>query len=574
MKQIQFETRQKAEELLREALDIWRQSDQADDLEGIEQDPVITLLMMAFAYQSNEADSEVERLKAEVLEDFSRLLVPYEMGHAIPATAVVETALQDDVAEMTLGEGSVFKLSSEHPFIPLMETHVLNANVRSVVRLDGRRWKVSLGFRHPVTDLSRFAFAIKGVDFRNLAVSVKGQLLPLVKPWHYSELPLLPCFSSESMSYNLGQLCQLSNLPMDLFARQNVRLFSIEKHAPQKFIPTETEQIDMVFEFSGIPEDFRFDKNCICLNPVLLVNAQIHEASLSSANPMVRLAGGESSPAADKDLTGRQFLHLIRPTENQIFGNTELEVRGVAGDRFNPGSLMKLLNCIITRYHSDYYAFQQMPGGSTEDALFQLEAGLSRLKQDNVQNALRSVSGVYLMPRKRAMAQQKQDFSLNVRYLTTAGAAINSQLSQSSPFTVPSGFKQGQTSVIAVPVPGMDEIRDEAALGSLMRYYMVTGDRIVTMADVKLFCYKELMLRYGIGGELVRRLRLNRRLQQENSGCGYEIVAEITLAGNAFIKRNFANKLPMAEILLQKMIEVRSTNIYPVRVRISIEDES
>ena len=572
MKQVLFETRQKAEELLREALAIWRQGDHADDLEGIEQDPVISLLMMAFAYRSNETDSEIERLKAEVLEDFSRMLVPYEMGHATPATAVVETVLQDDVAELTLGEGSVFKLSAEHPFIPLLQTRALNATVRSVVRLDGRRWKVSLGFRHPVSDLSRFAFAIRGVDFRNVAVSLKGQLLPLVKPWHYSELPLTPCFSPESMTYNLGQQSRLSNLPMDLFARQNVRLFIVEDHKAQKFLPTETEQLDLVFEFTGIPDDFRFDKTCLCLNPVMLVNAQIREASLSAASPVVRLAGGESNPVQEKDLTGRQFLHLIRPPENQIFGNTELEIRGVAGDRFNPGSLMKLLNCIITRYHSDYYAFRQIPGPVSEDAVFQLEAALSRLRDENAQNALGSVSGIYLMPRREAVAQKK-DFSLNVRYLTTAGAAVNSLLSTASSFTAPSGFKSAETRVMAAPVPGTDEIRDETALGSLMRYYMVTGDRLVTMADIKLFCYKELMVRYGIGGELVRRLRLNRRQQQDASGCGYEIVAEITLTGNPFVKRSFAGKLSMAEILMQKMIEVRSANIYPVRVNITIENE-
>lgn len=572
MKQVLFETRQKAEELLREALTVWQQSDHVDELEGIEQDPVMSLLMMAFAYRSNETDSEIERLKAEVLEDFSRMLVPYEMGHAMPATAFVETVLQDDVAEQTLGEGSVFKLSSEHPFIPLLQTRALNASVRSVVRLDGRRWKVSLGFRHPVTDLSGFAFAIRGVDFANVAVSLKGQLLPLIKPWHYSELPLTPCFSPESMTYNLGQQSRLSSLPMDLFARQNVRLFIVEKHKPQKFLPTEVEQLDLVFEFTGIPEDFRFDKTCVCLNPVLLVNAQIREASLSAANPVVRLAGGEGNPTPDKDLTGRQFLHLIRPSENQIFGNTELEIRGVAGDRFNPGSLLKLLNCIITRYHSDYYAFRQIPGTVSDDAVYQLENALSRLKEASVQNVLENVSGVYLMPRRGALSQKK-DFSLNVRYLTTAGAAVNSQLSQSSSFTAPSGFKPGGTSVLAAPVPGTDEIRDEAALGSLMRYYMVTGDRLVTMADIKLFCRNELLVRYGIGGDLVRRLRLNRRQQQDGAGCGYEIVAEITLAGNPFVRRSFADKLPMAELLLQKMIEVRNANIYPVRVSITIEEQ-
>lgn len=559
MKQILFETRQKAEELLQESLAIWRQSDQADALEGIEKDPVFSLLMMALAYQANELDGEVERLKSEVLEDFARSLVPYEMGHATPATAVVETALQEDVPELTLSESHVFRLAG-HSFMPLLGTHVLNAGVRSVVRLDGRRWKVSLGFKQPVSDLSLFAFAIKNVSFGNLAVSVKGKLLPLVKPWHYSELPLVRSFSPESMTSNQGQMANFASLPLDLFARQNIRMFIIEPHAPSQFIPVEVEQLDLVFEFTGIQDDFRFDKSCIALNPVVLVNAQVGEATLSSSSPLVRIAGGES----------RSFLHLVRPLDNQIYGNTEIVVRGVSGDRFNQGSLVRLLSCLISKYRSDFYAFLGLKDVTADNALFQLETVLSRLRQESTRDVLQSVSGVYLLPRDLSRMQDK-DFSLNVKYLTTEGAAVNSLLGVECVFDAPSGFVSSATRNISVPIPGTDEIRDQSALESLSRYYLATGDRIVTMADIKVFCYKELLVRYGIGSDLIRRLRVNRRLQRESAGCGYEIVAEITLAGSPFVNRSFAGKLSMAETLLEQMIAVRSANIYPVRVTITIE---
>lgn len=568
MKQILFETRQKAEELLKESLAVWRQSDQADALDGIEKDPVFSLLMMALAYQANELDGEVERLKSEVLEDFARSLIPYEMGNATPATAVVETALQDDVPEMTLSEANIFGLKG-HPFMPLMGTRALNASVRSVVRLDGRRWKVSLSFKQPVSDLSLFAFAIKNVNFGNLAVSVKGKLLPLIKPWHYSELPLVRSFSPESMACNLGRMSGFSSLPLELFARQNVRMFIIERHAPLQFMPMEVDQLDLVFEFSGIQDGFSFDKNCIALNPVVLVNAQLGEATLSTATPLVRVAGGGEN-AGDKDLTSRFFMHLIRPTDSQVYGNTELLVRGVSGDRFNQGSLVKLLSCIISKYRSDFYAFLGLKDLTADNALFQLGTALTRLRQESTRDVMQSVSGVYLMPRDLSQMKDK-DFSLNVKYLTTAGTAINSLLGPDCAFDAPSGFQTSATRTISVPIPGTDEIKDQSALESLSRYYMTTGDRIVTMADIKVFCYKELLVRYGIGSDLVRRLRINRRLQREDSGCGYEIVAEITLEGSSFVNRSFADKVPMAETLLAQMIAVRSANIYPVRVNITIE---
>ena len=568
MKQMIFETRQKSEELLQQALAIWRQSDQVDYLEDIEKDPVFSLLMMALAYQSNELDSEVERLKTEVVEEFSRMLIPFEMGHAMPATVLVQTALKDDLAEYPLNENCVFQLSGEHPFIPLLETRVLNAEVRPVVRLDGRRWKVTLSFRQPVKDLSHFAFVIRGVNYRDLSVTLKGQRVPLIKPWQYSELPFTHCFAAENITYNMGMSYLPSSLPMDLFVRQNVRLFCIE---PGFQLPTEMDSLDLVFEFSGISDGFAFDKAALSLNPVLLVNARLNETTLTSDTPVARLVGSQEA-GDSKNLTGRSFLHLIRPAENQLFGQTELQVRGVAGDRFNMGSLMRLVNCIITKFHSDFYAFQQFKGTDAEDVIARLEAALARLKDQSAEESFRNVSGVYLIPR-RLQQVKKNDFSLGVTYLTTAGAAINPFLVQSSTFTAPSGFNSAETQMIAVPVPGMDEIRDDAALGAMMRYYVLTSDRIVTMADIRAFCYKQLLVQFGIGNDIIRQVSVHRRRQRDSSYCGYEILAEITLSATSFVKRSLQDKLPQTELLLQKMIEVRSANIYPVTVSIILVEE-
>jgi hypothetical protein len=48
-------------------------------------------------------------------------------------------------------------------------------------------------------------------------------------------------------------------------------------------------------------------------------------------------------------------------------------------------------------------------------------------------------------------------------------------------------------------------------------------------------------------------------------------VVDILLADNPFVKRSFEEKVSLVEMLLQKMIEVRSTNIYPIVVTIQIE---
>ena len=62
MKQTIFETKQRAEELLREAFNIWQQSDDNDQLVGLETDPVLKLMITALAYQINENASVLESI--------------------------------------------------------------------------------------------------------------------------------------------------------------------------------------------------------------------------------------------------------------------------------------------------------------------------------------------------------------------------------------------------------------------------------------------------------------------------------------------------------------------------------
>lgn len=569
MKQTIFETRQRAEELLREAINIWRQSDDNDKLEGLENDPILKLMITALAYQANENISEMEAMRAEVLEDYAQLLTPYEVGHAMPATTAVEAVLQDTVTELEMNGQTAFTLTgTKFNFLPLLKTRLLNATVGSIVRMDGRRWKVTLNFKSPVKDLSGFAFTVRNKNFQDLSVSIKTQQLPLVKPWDYADLPLSDYFGLDAILYNRSQTFEASASCFDLFARQNMRIFVIPTHTPSKFIPVETETVELIFEFSGITNNFTFDKDSLSINTVVLVNASLNQATLSGQTPMARVAGYDNN----EDQNNIQFLHAVRPSEEQLYGNSLIEVRRVAADRFNQGRLVKLLNTIIARYHSDFYAYQNMKGISGDKTMQALQEILSRLMEAAKKDQLQQVPGVYLLLRDTNLIHSENG-SVEVTYLTTAGAGVNESLKADGTFTVPAGLNGLKTQQIANPVMGSDEITEEGAMASLSRYYIATNDRIVTPADIKLFCYNELLTRYGIIRNMVSRINVNRRQQMGQRGCGYEIVVEITLVDNPFIKRSFTEKISQVEILIQKMIEVRSTNIYPVIVTINIENE-
>lgn len=573
MKQTIFENKQRADELMREAIRIWRESDHGDQLEGIEQDPVFSLLITALAYQSNETESFLEQMKSDVLNDFARMLTPYEVGHAIPATAVIETSLQSGISDLELSEQHVFTLpETDARFISLLQTRVLNASIRSVVRMDGRRWKVTLKFDSPVSDLSGFCFAIRNQNFKNLRLYVKGQLLPLISPWDLSELPLMSCFNIDSIMYNHNQTYRAAASCMDLFGRQNIRLYYIKKHQGSKYIPSETDSIDLVFEFTGIRDGFLFDRNNLSLNSVILVNANVHTVDISATTPIVRVTGFQS-PSSENDGVSQQFMHMLRPSTDQIFGRMPIEVRKVAVDRFNQGSLVSLLNTLISRYYTDFYAFSNLREEASDKVMQNLIDILIRMRDSARADLEQRVPGVYLMLRPEA-DKQHLPASISVSYVTTLGSAVNSQLTNESVFQVPNGFDNAATRQIGTPVPGSDEMIDRIEESTLTRYYLTTNDRLVTPADMKLFCYAELQSHYGITRSMIKQVTVSHRLQQERSDVGYEILVEIVLNDNAFIRRGFEEKIPQTEALMRAMMSVRSTNIYPIQVTIQIDKQN
>mgnify|MGYP003390761105 FL=1 len=140
MRQKIYATQQIAEELTKEAIAIWKQGNQAEHLEGIEKDPVVSLLMTALAYQEYIAEGELERLKAEVLDDFAQMLIPHELTHAIPASTIIQTSADESVAEMELDSRHTFQIGgAECDFMPLLKTKVFHASVKAIERMDARR---------------------------------------------------------------------------------------------------------------------------------------------------------------------------------------------------------------------------------------------------------------------------------------------------------------------------------------------------------------------------------------------------------------------------------------------------
>ena len=558
MRQNIFNTRQRAEEIIKEAVAIWQRGFNSEQLEGIEQDPVFSLFMTALAYQANEIDNEIEQLQEEILDELTRLLIPYEKTHPLPATALVEARLDDRIPELTLDQRCGFILpDTDYTFIPILKTRAINAEIQSVVRIDNRRWKVGLKLKGAVKQLSGMTFLVGNPHFHDLKLYANGAMLPLVKPWDYSDLPLNECFSIDNMVYNKSLTYQASNTWFDLFAQQNARLFYIDSH---KGSDRPFDRLELTFEFIGIDEQFTFDKEQLSLNATILANVAQRSVTLSAAAPIARLSSEGNK---------QQFLHLIAPDDNQLYPEVPVEIRRVATDRFNAERLARLASTLVSRFASDYYAFQKIEALREGRVMEQFYNLLKKISEGLSRSSSEWASSLYLLLRNDQGFHPKE-MSLRVNYLTTDGSAVNAGLNAKSTFAPLANNYIQSVRLLASPMPGYDEIRNKNAQENLARYYMITNDRIVTPADIKILCYNELERRFGITSEMVASIKVRQAQKAERHHYGFETRVYISLTDNAYIKRNFTDKIPMTELILQKMIEVRSTNVFPVVVNIEV----
>lgn len=266
----------------------------------------------------------------------------------------------------------------------------------------------------------------------------------------------------------------------------------------------------------------------------------------------------------------QQFLHLIAPNDNQLYHETPIEIRRVATDRFNAERLTRLASTLISRFSSDYYAFQKIETLREGKFMEQFYALLKKISEGLSKSSSELTSSVYLLLRNDRGFHPKE-VSLQVNYLTTDGSSVNSSLNAKSNFSPLANAYIQSVRKLANPMPGYDEIQNENAQSNLARYYMITNDRIVTPADVKILCYNELDRRFGITSEMITNIKVKQVQQAEHHHYGFETRIYISLTDNAYIKRNFLDKIPMTELILQKMIEVRSTNVFPVVVNIEVK---
>lgn len=568
MNQKIFDARQRVSELMEEAVSVWKESSYSSQLLSLKDDPVFKLILSAVAYQYDELDNDIERIKGDILRDYADMLMPYYIGHATPATAVIKTMPVQGVGVVDIDSRNIFTLeNTDFVFTPVMHTKVLPVSIKSVVRLDGRRWEVNVAFDTPVSDLSYMSFALRNPSFHDLKVSVEGKKLPLVRPWEFGDLPFSEDFAFANVNSDSVEIFDPSMELIDLFAKQGLRVYYVNAHSPQDYYQSEIVELKLLFEFEGVTADFKFDGTQLIFNPVILANARINEVTLDASHPISRITGAGLDPYA-------QLVHIMNAGNDQIYGDMPVFVRKVAADRFNQASIMRVLSSLLGKFHSDYYAFADLDANSVDEIISGLEMLLKKLATLTDGKENNNIAGTYVMLDN---AWKDKSVSVNVRYITTAGAVTEQFLNENSHFVLPAGLDSNATSQIVPPEYGTDEVdvKNGDVSSEQIKYYIHTNNRIVTANDIRVFCYKELASRYGIISNMVKGIKVGPRLCDNwalsGNNCGYEIAVDVEITDTPYIRRNFIGKIPQIEVLMEKMLQVRSTNIYPIVVKIEIK---
>ena len=73
---------------------------------------------------------------------------------------------------------------------------------------------------------------------------------------------------------------------------------------------------------------------------------------------------------------------------------------------------------------------------------------------------------------------------------------------------------------------------------------------------------------------MISEMTVSHRQQADKSDCGYAFWVNIRLQDNPFVRRSFADKIPQAEMFLQKRLKVRSSCIQPIYVNIQMDTET
>lgn len=575
MTQEDYDIQLQVDNLMHKVLESWKREGKWDGnnpnspFYGFEKDPLLRILLTAFVYQTNSMKRDVQEMEREVVSDFQSAILPYKLTQAVPSFTFVKTAKNpDDRSEVFCDDSTTFVVKKESlrlkeyfPFQPLFRTKIINMTPSGVTKIAADKWNVNINVSDQNSDLSYFGFMVTGLKYTDLNVYWNNEKLPLIKPWEFDRFPTNPWFSDANAVYNKSLLFEGETQWQDIWAMLNVNYYMV---APTFHRPIDSDMINFVFEFSGMSKPFNFEEQNLTFNCVPVLNIIKKDFSLSSAEPIVKLAiePGYEVEEDNNVVMGRGsmldnnhpdfFMNLVMNPDSSLDDLKHVTIRRFGAERFNLSALVQLANELRCRYESDFYAFQKINKLQNTDKIRRLDIVLKDIIGVITSNNQPEV-GVYAVLRHGPIGS---DINLKITGLFTDGAYSN-DIDVFSDVTPPKCFDAKETRLMMKTFGGKDEIIDKDEKNMLAKYYMRTADRIVTRADLKAFCIRYFM-QNGLSDALVDVITV---VERHNGGATQHVTIQLK---NNFVQNR--DDVPLLIDRLKKLIEAHSVNILPLMV--------
>ena len=362
--------------------------------------------------------------------------------------------------------------------------------------------------------------------------------LPLINPDDYDNLPFTDCFQHHYLLREENQQ-QLGNYDywQEFFIKNRVHIFYINEY-DTSLIKNKSYYPIFKIHFKSRLELQYFQNRNIKINCLPVLNVQKRSVTLNNSAPIKKLSEEKSV-----------FLNLL-VNENSETDDENFYIRHFGIERFNQEELLFQINDLFNRFVSDYYAFKDVDELKKGEKLENLYKAFRELWPVIMRNKNANYSGVYaILKLKNNLKLQYDD--IVVSYLTTNCELANG-IKEGEKAGITSEFlDKDSTILLKETTGGREEEFKEESLNHLARYNLLTKDRIVTISDIKAFCYRELKnkVRNVIANNTGKRIDIQIKLKSESSFEQQE--------------KNYY------ESLIRQKIKVRSLFSLPINVTIS-----
>lgn len=575
MTQEEYDIQVQVDSLMQKVLETWKREGKWDGnnpnspFYGFEKDPLLRVLVTAFVHQNNGLRAEIENLESNLVDEFQRSILPYQLTQAVPSMTLIKTAKNpDEKDDVYCDENTTFLIKKESmrvkelfPFQPLFKTKVIGMNVNGVTKIASDKWNVNIDVIDQTSNLSGFGFLVRGLRYSDLNVYWNNEKLPLIKPWEFDRFPKISWFNESNYVYDKSLIFNGENKWHDLWSTLNVNYYMV---APTFKRPIESDMINFVFEFSGMNKPFNFEQDNLVFNCFPAVNVIKKDFSLSSAEPILKLTSEQEFDDDDQGLvrnvtTGNENSHddfymgMVPNPDNSFEDFDRFTIRRFGSERFNINALVRLADELSKRYESDFYAFQKLHKMQNTDKIRRMDIVLKDVIEVIANNRVPR-TGVYaVLKRGKSMGELP---AIHLTALFTDGAFAN-DIDLFSDVSCPKNFDKKETKLLMKSFGGKGEVIDKDERVMLTKYYVRTHDRIVTRADLKAFCYRYFH-QNGLKDVLLDVVSVIDRVE---SGSTQHVTLHLK---NDFVRDR--EDVPMLIDRLKKLIEARSVNVIPLVV--------